>query len=233
MNIVIVDDDISFAKKLESFVKTLCKSHGITGFIERIENPLEILDSRVIFNYDVVLLDIEMPQISGFDVAKRLNAIKSARLTPYIVFVTSQDHLVFEALNCFPYSFVRKTALEDLEMCLLYIHKMLAPTYIVKSGKTSVTIRLNEVIHVEKQGNYVRFVTVDNVYQERTNVDSVLKTIGRYGFFKAHSGSLINAAHITEISNDCVKLTNDKIIPISRTYKKSFKEQFRDWVVKL
>lgn len=233
MNIVIVDDDVTFAKKIESFVKTVCQKHEITGFVERIQNPLEILRNNVIFDYDVVLLDIEMPQMNGLDVAKQLNSLKSARVTPYIVFVTSQDHLVFEALNCFPYSFIRKSSLEDLEMCLLYIQKMLSPTYVVKAGKIPLTIRLSDFVYAEKQGNYIKIFTVDNVYQERSTVDNVLSTIGRNGFFKAHSGALVNAAHIADISNDCVILTNGKRIPISRTYRRTFKEQFRDWMVKV
>jgi len=218
---------------LKDEVEKVCNRNNLKVTIEIIGYPLDILCEEAVSYYDIILLDIEMPYISGFDIANKINNFRRGYSSPYIVFVTSQEHLVFEALKCFPYSFVRKNSLKDLEPCLIHIYEILDPVYAVKSGRESVVVRLKDLLYMEKHGNYVDFITANKIYQERTSIDAKLKDLDKYGFIKVHSGALVNVAHITAVSNDCVRMSNNKQVPVSRTYKKSFKEKLQNWMVKM
>ncbi len=59
--------------------------------------------------YDVVFLDIDMPELSGFDIAERINDVGDT----LIVFVTMHDELVFSSLRFRPFRFIRKAYLEN------------------------------------------------------------------------------------------------------------------------
>ena len=58
---------------------------------------------------DVLFLDIDMPHISGMDIA---SYIKENRLEILLVFVTSQDALVYQSFAYRPFGFLRKTHID-------------------------------------------------------------------------------------------------------------------------
>ena len=90
MRVAIVDDELLFAKKLSDIIK---------------ERWIDLLESLTIFlsagnfiksseEFDILFLDIEMPGISGIEIAKNYS-----NTNLQIVFVTNRDDLVFEAYN--------------------------------------------------------------------------------------------------------------------------------------
>ena len=233
MRFAIVDDDMAFAQVMREKIVKLCEIKGVPYEIEHIEDPDNILNEEVMTQYDVITLDIEMPRMSGLEVAAKLNTMKQAHVTPYIIFVSSKEHLVFEALKSFPFSFVRKSHLEELEICIMRIINIISPFYTIKEGRNSVIIKLNTLIYVEKIDHYVFFVTTKGTYRERTTVNTLLRSFSEHGFIKVHSGALVNVAHIKEMAAGWICMSDNKVIPVSRTYKKMLVEKFKDWMVKL
>lgn len=60
--------------------------------------------------YDIVLLDIQMGEVSGFMLAEELYKITGGE---NIIFVSSMENLVFESIHFRPFRFVRKSHLEE------------------------------------------------------------------------------------------------------------------------
>ena len=63
-------------------------------------------------NFDVLFLDIDMPHISGLELAKEY---KKRHQNALIIFITSHNELVYKACNIHPFDFIRKENL-DIEM---------------------------------------------------------------------------------------------------------------------
>ena len=110
MNIAICDDDKHFCRVLKD--KLLKKFHEDCSEIVIVDI---YTDSTVFINegpqqnYQLVFLDIDMPNENGFNVADKIaNTIPDCSF----VFVTSYDSLVFEAIKKHPFGFVRKTKLQ-------------------------------------------------------------------------------------------------------------------------
>mgnify|MGYP000860568234 FL=1 len=104
MKVVIIDDDINFAYKLKNY---LIKFNTISFDIE-------------INNYDkefeLYFLDIDMPDMDGISYAR---SIKKKYPLSRIIFVSYRSDLVFDAIQVFPFSFVRKEKMnEELPMVL-------------------------------------------------------------------------------------------------------------------
>lgn len=234
MNFAIVDDDKAFSQSLQKHITDFCQKEGITSSVSITDPESLFLGEGAPFIYDVILLDIEMPEISGIEIADKLNSIKPVSGAPYIIFVTARENLVFDALQTFPYSFVRKSHLFELDNCIRNIFAKLrsTPTYAIKTGREIKIAEISSIIYLEKQGNYTSFYTNTGVFQERTTIDEKYKELKEHGFLKLHIGALVNAAHITDFNGTSLRLSCGKEIAISRSYRHSVKEEFNEWLVK-
>lgn len=230
MKILIVDDEQNILNQLRSVAAHGCRENGITAEIEATDDPEAVLNSAA--RYDVILLDIEMPRLSGLDLAARLNAARNGADKPYIIFVTNRDGLVFEALKQQPYSFVRKSHLEDLAPCLMRLKEKCGEEYLtVRSGRSTDRIAVSELIYLEKIKNYVVCHTISGTLRERATMDEKAAQLTAKGFVRSHIGYLINMRYIAEILPQTVRLTDGTQLPLSRKYVKSVRKQFFEWMV--
>ena len=232
MNILIIDDDRECIALVKSAVQQACKDKQIPVSITSILSPYKPTEENRYLNSDVILLDIDMPDISGIELASRINALKGRAEKPYIIFVTSMDGLVFEALRQQPYSFVRKDHLGDLAPCLAKLNERLSSdTYTVKVGRDMVTLFIRDIVYLEKQGNYTVFHTVGGEYRERAGLDEKYADLKSCGFLRPHIGYLVNAAYIGELTQDNIRLSTGAQIPVGRRYQKELKRDFYEWMV--
>lgn len=234
MNIIIVDDDWTYLEELQKTVKNMCRNNGISAHISITDDPVSIIDDELYKNNDVILLDIDMPDASGIDIAAQVNTLKGKAEKPYIIFVTNRDGLVFAALKKQPYSFVRKSDIDDLIPCLRQINERLSrkDTYVIRDGRNVENLFIHEIIFLEKRKNYVVFDTVAGEFKERSTIDEKYADLRVYGFLKSSIGYLVNPSYITEIKNDVIKLLDGRLIPVAKKYKNDIKKEFIDWMVK-
>lgn len=235
MKIAIIDDEPLFLEEIEKRITEVCNQFEVELKIECYDSPMLIIDESDFSAFDIVLLDIDMPNVNGIEIAKQINRTRHSEMLPYIIFVSAMDNLVFDALKQFPYSFVRKTHLEELDKCVLNIYKKLkdSPVYAVKIGRTTKLIELEKTLYLEKQGNYVYFYTTEGVLQERSLIDDKYRDLAQFGFVRPHVGAIANAKYITDINSNFLRLANGKEMSISRTYKKEIKAKFQEWLVKM
>lgn len=235
MKIAIIDDEQVFLDELRGRISTLCEHFNFECEIKCYDSPALIKDEDYLTKFEIILLDIDMPHINGIELADKINKHRHSQMIPYIIFVSAMDNLVFDALEQFPYSFVRKSHLEDLDKCIRNIHNMLmkSPVYSVKMGRTSKLIEIDKTMYLEKDGNYVNFYTTEGIYQERSLIDEKYRDLSQFGFIRPHIGAIANANFITEINSNYIKLKNGKEIAISRTYKKEVKDKYYKWLVRV
>ncbi len=235
MRIAIVDDESLYLEEIQKRITDVCNQYNIKHKIECYKSPMLIIDEDDFSAFDIVLLDIDMPGINGIELAKQINRTRRSETLPYIIFVSAMDNLVFDALKQFPYSFVRKTHLEELDKCVLNIYKKLknSPVYALKIGRTTKLIELSKTIYLEKQGNYVDIITTEEILHERSLIDDKYKDLAQFGFVRPHVGAIVNANYITDINSNYLRLSNGKEMSISRTYKKEIKAKYQEWLVKM
>lgn len=233
MNILIVDDEQVFLKKIEKAVLQICENESIHVNVKVDDDPVSVIEDEKFSLSDVILLDIEMDDLSGIEIASKINELKGKSDKPYIIFVTNRDDLVFDALREQPYSFVRKSHLEDLTACFRKINERISEpdVYAIKTGRDTVHLFINDIIYLEKKNNYVVFYTSTGMFKERTNIESKYGDLHKYGFLRTQIGYLVNVKYIEEITDMSVLLSVGKYIPLSKRYKKIVKQEFYEWMV--
>lgn len=235
MNVLLVDDEKAFLVSLKKYVLKICGEKNIDINIAATADPYCVLENEQYKHYDVILIDIDMPAVSGIEITQKINSLKGASTKPYIIFVTNRDGLVFEALKTQPYSFVRKSHLGDLTPCLESIYSRLSredPIYI-KSGSRTDRLEINEIIYIEKEKNYIIFHTQRGEYKERSSIDRIAGDLTENNFLRPHIGYLVNIRFIDELLPDSIRLINGIVIPVTKKYRKEIKQRFYEWVVKM
>lgn len=229
MKILIVDDERVFAEKLHRFVIKLFEENNASAEVTVTGDSNYLLKNAK--SFDVVLLDIEMPDCSGIELAAHLNKQKKETEKPYVIFVTNRDGLVFDALRQQPFSFVRKSNLDDLVPCFNRLTALCEGDnyYPIKSGRDIERVALKDIFYLEKQKNYVIYHTARGTFRERTTLDKKTDLLSN-GFLRTHIGYLVNMRCIERIHTGEVSLSDGTLIPISRKYSEAVRRRFFEWM---
>lgn len=230
MKIAIIDDDKEFALTIQRSLENICKKRSIPSSVD-IYTDGKIFTEHI-GEYELVLLDIEMPQINGLDLCNRINDERKGDF-PYVIFVSSKDSLVFQALRLMPYSFIRKSDLDlDLEARIMTLHKRIEASrtvYTIKDGHTDVNLQIPNIAYLEKSKNYVLFHTEGGIYRERSKIDIKERDLSDLGFVRINVGCIVNIRYVVTISNDEIRLKDDTILSISKPYKSDVRKKCSDW----
>ena len=156
MKIMIIDDEINSIRVTKNLLQECCKQAKVIGeFVD----PFKALDAIAKDKPDLLLLDIEMPGMNGFELIEKLDLDELN-----VVFVTAYDQYAIRAIKCSaidyilkPFSVADLAAAIDKTKSVLKNGKLRAeaiaqrkPTYLVVPGlREYEKINLNEIIYAE------------------------------------------------------------------------------------
>lgn len=229
LNCMLVDDDKMSLLLIKNFIE---KSEFLNLSVECHSgiDALNILVNEKNNDIDLVFIDIEMPEMSGMELAKSIGNVYP------IIFITSNKDYAIEAFeleeNVIDYlvkpvdysRFIRasKKALDIREKELKYAEK--ENHIFVKSDSRYVRIQYTELIFVEALADYVIFNTAKGKYIVHHTMKGIEKRLPISTFSRIHRSFIINRNKINYIEDFNVSI-GEKIIPIGATYKEKFVER--------
>ena len=222
MQIFICDDELPILNNITQKMQKITPEEIITGF----SSAHELLHALHQSGCDVLFLDIDMPDISGMDIAKQLNQMEH---TPLLVFVTNHDELVYESLQYHPFGFIRKSHFDDeIEKVLEDCKKELGSRdlrFHFKMANQNVVILLSDILYFEADGNYLKMYTASEDYRFRSTVTAVENSLQDKGFIRVHKGFLVNQSAVKIIGKDGLEMINGATIPLGKSYMETAKQQ--------
>ncbi len=227
IKILIVEDEILIAETIKLYleeydyiVADICISYD------------EAIEKYHLHSPDIVLLDIRLfGDKSGIDVAKYLQEQKNK--TPYIYLTSQYDKRVLEtATKTIPYGYITKPfAKETLWTSIsaaYQLHKSKnerEPKIEVYDGKATHLISPYEIIYIESEHVYTKYVLINSKdIFSRTSLEKCEETLSSEIFFRCHRSFIINLQHIKSWDKEEVKMSNDTVIPVSRSKKDELKK---------
>jgi DNA-binding LytR/AlgR family response regulator len=182
----------------------------------------------------LLLLDIQMPKITGLDF------FKSLQHAPPVIFTTAYPQFALDGfeLNALDYlvkpiSFERflKASLKAKEYYeLRQQNKQASSTsiiqkdFFIKADNQLVRIAFDELLFVEALQNYVCIHTAAKKYISYLTMRSVEEYLPSAQFIKTHKSFIVNAAKIDAVEGNEIRIGTHRI-PISRSEKDEFMEQ--------
>lgn len=234
LKIAICDDERIFIDILHSHLKPIFNAVSSETEFETFQSAVSLLRAFNTTNFDVVFLDIDMPGMSGFEVAK---AIRDISYYTLIIFVTSKHELVYNSFDYNPFYFICKG--DSLESDLSHVaekvsvyfrqHKNIEITDIV-AGKVSISLR--SILYIKSEKHYLLYYlnNGDDVpLKERGVLGKKEEELYDYNFFKPHQRYLVNMNHVRRFDSliNSITLSNGYTIPISKGLKADALEKFR------
>lgn len=210
----VIDDSMYDLETIKCFFDGISGEETISFIVDYVNSPLLL---NLSLAYDLYILDIDMPEKSGFELA---NEVYACYPDAHIVFFTNHEHLVFDTFKLNAFYFVRKPELnKDLRDALQkYIKNLMISRlfYSYKGANGAIDIPYGKILYFEVLKNDLYVNTVNGVYQERKSMIVLLQEIEEGLFIPASRNYLVNPHFISEIINRNVILTDGQKIELPR-----------------
>ena len=233
---IFCDDNERFLESLAASVQRGCAAIVPSGqdFLigPALASGQEVLQSMRRHHVDVLFLDIDMPEMSGFDVAK---TICSEFPEVKLVFVSAYDNFVYSSFEYHPFAYLRKSRLSDELPRVLQriLDKLLEPdrqlTLNTVDGRRQVDT--NSILYVESERNYCNVHLICGTkYVCRSTLTAFEQELTGFNFYRIHSAFIVNLEHVERIMENGTVLVKNEMLPIAQKRSKNFKKAYMDYV---
>jgi two-component system LytT family response regulator len=247
ITIMIVDDE----ELARTRIRELIQKDSEFEVISECSTGTEAVAAVMRTKPDILFLDIQMPDLNGFGVLKRINESSM----PLVIFVTAYDEFAIKAFEHHAFDYLLKPFKKKrFEEAVAYAKNELRTrndkewihrTYSMLeslSGKTShlnrftikergriFFVNAGDVDWIEAEDNYVRLHAGKETYLIRQKIGSLEKELDPVSFVRIHRGAIVNVESIKELQqwfkrDYRVVLRNGTILPLGRSYRNELRK---------
>lgn len=227
MRIAICDDEKEYCDLIYNNIYRIINNNSVYANIIKYQDPKLLIAEHQMNNFDILFLDIDMPEISGFDLSRM---VRESSSQTYIIFISAKHELVYNSFEYNPFYFICKTnpntLYKDLEhvlnkLILYYQQNRKVSINDVTQGK--VIVKLQDILYIKSDRHYLEYYMVDRnkPYLSRNTLNDVSRELSCPDFVKVHQRYLVNMNHITKFDTftNIVVVNSKEKLPISKTYK--------------
>jgi two-component system LytT family response regulator len=213
----------------------------LTGYINRHPglqllgsdiNPVKAVDEIINSDtrIDIVFLDVDMPELSGLDVAD----ILASHTT--IIFTTAFPNYAVQAFEkngadflLKPISFERFTKSVTKVQNIIKLQRggeqpKEEEFFFINPGARGKAVQLSysDTIYVEGLKNYIVIHTIDDRHVTYLSMTEMEKALPATRFVRIHKSYIVNIDKIRSIEGNLVALTDKTELPIGHSFKEAF-----------
>ncbi|MBI5541743.1 MAG: response regulator transcription factor [Bacteroidia bacterium] len=240
---IIVDDELDSISStrliLEEFFKDKIKITG--SFLD----PKKALEEIKLNPPDLLLLDIDMPGMSGFELLKALPVCNFE-----VIFITAYNQFAIEAFNVHAADYILKPVFperlidtinkilnripqpksknEKYDQILCFLEGQFMRRISISSTEGVEYIPASDILYVEADEGYSYIFLKDRKITTTKKLNLLLEELGEACFYRCHRSFLVNIQHITKYSakeGGYIQMTNNALIPLARRNKDEFLER--------
>lgn len=222
INVAVIEDSELNQQQIIKIINDLSivKTYEIQEHI--FSSAEEFLSYNKIQQFEILIVDVDLPGISGLELVKKLQESKNNAL---IVFLTSYDHYMKEAFGVNVYKYVLKS---EMETKLSDVLHQLVSNYIMKRKQYLLLKIQDENIEIKFYEDDIICVLFEDrrpfVFTKERKYGIVGKSLTDFEenlkqdcFIKINKGTIINIKYIESISTTSIKLKHvNTTLPISR-----------------
>lgn len=217
LKIAICDDDASQREYLARTVAEWAKKNRhLTEVRQYIDAKSFLFDYLEDKGFDILLLDIEMPQMNGIELAK---TVRRENSTVQIVFITGFYEYFSDGFDVSALHYLIKpaderklfTVLDKAVENLAYRQR----SVLLATAEGEVKVSLADILYIESENVYIIVHTVHGDYRTRMALIKFMEQLDET-FFKVHRSFVVSLKYIKKITRTEVIMTNGASVPISR-----------------
>lgn len=226
LRVSIVEDNIADFQHLQDFLRLYELENGCKFSVRRFVDGMSFLDDYQ-SETDIVLMDIEMPQMDGMAAARKLREFDDSvclifitNLAQYAISgyeVNAIDYLL-KPVQYFPFSMCLKKA---IRLCGLWKERSVA----VKTKNSLVRLTLDQITYIESEKHYVTFHAGTRLLRSRGTIRKLMESLPSETFAQCHASFLVNLAYVQQVERKQT-LVDGQWLPVSRSCYQNLMDAF-------
>ncbi len=250
MKVMLIDDEKLALDELGYMLSQYTDAEIIGTFTD----PVEALEQITVRKPDILFVDIEMPVISGLNLAREVSGLSGST---EVVFITAYDRYALNAFDVNALDYVLKPVIRDrldqtmdkirhrqrknVNIGRSLMNKLDNMERLIRQSGEKFAVWDNDGFSLLKASD-ISYIAVDNGitsvfagqgrYIGKDGIEAWERKLSGYNFLRCHRGYLVNmdrAEKIVPGENGCchIVLRNEKAnIPVSRSKTKELKSRF-------
>jgi two-component system LytT family response regulator len=244
MTRILIIDDEALARQR---VRKLLETRTDVEIVQECRNGKEAINAITEYAPDLIFLDIQMKDMTGFDVLQAL----PREQWPLTIFVTAYDDYAIQAFDIFAFDYLLKPFKNErfflsldkaivqlqqeeqeqragkLQELVDYLQKekQKPEPMALKQGSKISLVQMDDIRYIEASGYYIEVYTSESKrLLLRESMTNMLEQLGKPNFIRIHRSTIINTDFLSEIQHtgagDVVtKMKDGKTFRVSKSYK--------------
>ncbi|QSB26640.1 LytTR family DNA-binding domain-containing protein [Flavobacterium sp. CLA17] len=230
IKVIIVDDERSSREELKIALKEY-EDFVLTGEAENADEAKDLIETTM---PDLIFLDIQMPEKSGFDLLESLDNV------PAVLFITAYNQYAVQAFEVNALDYLMKPIRKErFAKAIEKIRNTITPKYsldnvakdrkiFIKDGEKRFFVRIDEIYRIESLENYTRLYFEGKKALQRRSLRQWEEILDESIFFRINRTEIVNIKYIQEVNRAVsgrleVKLKTGELLEVSNRQAVKFK----------
>ena len=229
---VIIDDEYLAIRILEDY----CARFPFIRVLQSFKDPLAAIAFLEENAVDLVFLDIQMPQLSGMELAARLATMGTrqpggtpdptadrAIRRPRFVFTTARHDFAVKAfeLDALDY-LVKPVSFQRFEMTIRKAEEAVQDFLLLKNGHRTIRLAYEDIVFIEGLNEYIKVHTSGRKIVTLATLKDLEARLPRNRFLRIHKSYIVSLAFVRSWTASEVEMTEGLRLPVGRVYKDNF-----------
>lgn len=222
--VVVCDDEVASLDRTYNLLSNYVSEHKINISPKKYSNSrllIDDLDNGL--HYDIYILDIEMPRISGTDIAKKIRQYASEAI---IIFVTSHMKYTLESFELAIFRYIPKQTLNDklpkaLKAAFDQLNCQEGKYYLLMNAKRIQKICYKDIIYIYKEEKNSILVLDNQKIKVRVPLCDILAQLPQEDFIQADRCYIVNIRYITKVDGVTRRIVLKNKITVNISKSKS------------
>lgn len=238
IRIAICDDTINELAIMKKFLEQFIIKNDIKISMDAFNSGNELLTAYKNKPYDIIFLDIEMPNSNGLYIAKQIRSYDKDKT--YIIFTTSYPKYMHDSFEVQPFQFlIKPISYEMIEKQLISILDKMTNSHdqkiVIDVIGEKHFIDLNNLLYISTTKGKklcLTFHLLDGEIESHGKISEYETSLFPYGFFSTSRGFIVNLNNIASFNSERIILKTGISIPISRRKLTDFQKYYANHIIK-
>lgn len=228
IHIAIVEDEKEFEKMLLDYIQRYMSETHTMIQTDTFHDGMSFLDEYS-GKYQIVFMDIAMPNMNGMDTAQRLRNVDAS---VGLIFITSLAKYAIRGYEVAALDFIVKPVSYELFKIRLekaIVRNRVTDYYTLKTPNGLRKIKYDNLVYIESSKHYLYFHMTAETSRMRGTMRDVGAAFEQRGFAFISGSFLVNLSYVDELHGSSIT-AGGETLNVARAYKTKFRERLTEYM---